>query len=159
MTFNEKLLSLRRKAGLSQEELAEKLGVSRQAVSRWEMGETMPDAQNILMLSDIFGVTTDYLLRDEMETGKTEKEETQAPAVHNTYVDNRSNTPIFNRILSIVHSALPAVFMGAAGYLAKDSAPAMLIFWLVAVFIQFTVTATQKNDLLASSPKERKTVF
>ena len=72
MTFNEKLLSLRRKAGLSQEELAEKLDVSRQAVSRWEMGETMPDAQNLIMLSDIFGVSVDYLLRDGM--GECKKE-------------------------------------------------------------------------------------
>ena len=75
MTFNEKLLSLRRKAGLSQEELAEKLDVSRQAVSRWEMGETMPDAQNLLLLSDIFGVTVDYLLRDATETEQAEKTE------------------------------------------------------------------------------------
>ena len=158
MTFNEKLLSLRRKAGLSQEELAEKLDVSRQAVSRWENGETLPDAQNLLVLSDIFGVTTDYLLRDGTETEKSEEKEAPAPTVNNTYIQKNS-VSLFSQIIRILHMALPAVFMGAAGYLAKDSAPAMLIFWLVAVFIQFTVTATQKNNLLASSQKERKTVF
>ena len=64
MTFNEKLLTLRKKAGLSQEELAEKLDVSRQAVSRWEMGAALPDAKNILELSRIFRVSADMLLHD-----------------------------------------------------------------------------------------------
>lgn len=50
---------------MSQEDLAGKLGVSRQAISRWESGETMPDAENLLKLSDLFEVTTDYLLRDD----------------------------------------------------------------------------------------------
>ena len=159
MTFNEKLLSLRRKSGLSQEELAEKLDVSRQAVSRWENGETLPDAQNLLVLSDIFGVTIDYLLRNETETEKTEEKEAPAQPINNTYINTNNGASVFSRMIRILYMALPAVFMGAAGYIAKDSAPAMLIFWLVAVFIQFTVTATQKNDLLASSQKERKTVF
>jgi transcriptional regulator with XRE-family HTH domain len=158
MTFNEKLLSLRRKSGLSQEELAEKLDVSRQAVSRWENGETLPDAQNLLVLSDIFGVTTDYLLRNGTETEKSEEKEAPAPTVNNTYIQKNS-VSVFSQIIRILYIALPAVFIGASGYLAKDSALAMLIYWLVAVFIQFTVTATQKNDLLASSQKERKTFF
>lgn len=68
MTFSEKLLRLRRQAGMSQEELAEKLQVSRQAVSRWELGAAMPDAPNLLALSKLFAVSTDYLLRDEWET-------------------------------------------------------------------------------------------
>ena len=68
MTMAEKILALRKKEGLSQEELAEKLGVSRQAISRWEMGAAFPDAPNILGLSRLFGVTTDYLLYDEYET-------------------------------------------------------------------------------------------
>lgn len=68
MTMAEKILAQRKKEGLSQEELAEKLGVSRQAISRWEMGAAFPDAPNILGLSRLFGVTTDYLLYDEYET-------------------------------------------------------------------------------------------
>lgn len=66
MTFPEKLTALRKQQGLSQEELAQKLFVSRQAVSRWESGATLPDAANLLQLSDLFGVTTDSLLRDGM---------------------------------------------------------------------------------------------
>lgn len=70
MKLNEKILSLRKKLGLSQEELAEKLNVSRQAVSRWEVGSAQPDASNVLQLSKLFGVTADYLLNDEYESDR-----------------------------------------------------------------------------------------
>lgn len=68
MKLSDKLVGLRKSAGMSQEELAEKLNVSRQAVSRWEMGTAMPDAANILQLSKLFHVTTDYLLNEEYES-------------------------------------------------------------------------------------------
>lgn len=64
MNLSEKIVLHRKSAGLSQEELAEKLNLSRQAVSRWESGTAMPDAGNILQLSKLFGVTADYLLND-----------------------------------------------------------------------------------------------
>ena len=63
MTIGEKIFKLRAKAGISQEQLAEKLGVSRQAVSRWESGETTPDMANIIGLCNIFGVSADHLIR------------------------------------------------------------------------------------------------
>lgn len=59
---------LRDKNGWSQEELAAKLNVSRQSVSKWEVGTSIPDLDKIMLLSEIFGVTTDYLLKDSMET-------------------------------------------------------------------------------------------
>lgn len=65
MTFGEKLQRLRQKAGMSQDALAEQLNVSRQAVSRWERDETMPEAEKVILLADLFGVTTDYLLRSQ----------------------------------------------------------------------------------------------
>lgn len=68
MTFGEKLLNLRKRNGYSQEELAEKLDVSRQAISRWEMGTAIPDSQNVLHLSKLFSVSTDYLLNDDYES-------------------------------------------------------------------------------------------
>ena len=68
MRLCEKIVLLRKKAGLSQEAMAEKLGVSRQAVSRWEVGSALPDASNVLQLSRLFSVTTDYLLNDEYES-------------------------------------------------------------------------------------------
>ena len=75
MTFGEKLQSLRQKAGMSQDVLAEKLDVSRQAVSRWERNETMPETEKVILLADLFGVTTDYLLRPEVETAEPTRRE------------------------------------------------------------------------------------
>ena len=74
MKFEEKLMDLRKKAAMSQEELADRLGVSRQAVSRWELGSTLPDAPNLLKLSDLFGVSIDWLLREgeTVEAGATQ---------------------------------------------------------------------------------------
>lgn len=66
MIFADKLIALRKKSGWSQEELAEKLGVTRQSVSKWEGAQSVPDIDKILQLSRLFGVTTDYLLKDEL---------------------------------------------------------------------------------------------
>ena len=67
MMLHEKIYILRKKNSLSQEALAEKLGVSRQSVSKWETGEATPEVNKLLALSRLFGVTTDYLLNDEAE--------------------------------------------------------------------------------------------
>ena len=75
MTFGEKLQSLRQRAGMSQDVLAERLQVSRQAVSRWERDETMPETDKVVALADIFGVTTDYLLRPQPKQTETAAEE------------------------------------------------------------------------------------
>lgn len=64
MTIGAKIQILRKQKGLSQEQLAEELGVSRQAVSKWEAEQSIPDIDKIIVLSDFFGVTTDYILRD-----------------------------------------------------------------------------------------------
>lgn len=68
MTFGEKLQKLRAREGISQDRLAELLDVSRQAVSRWERDETMPETEKVIRISAYFGVTTDYLLKDGPET-------------------------------------------------------------------------------------------
>ena len=68
MKLSDKIIGLRKSNGMSQEDLAEKLDVSRQAISRWESGTAMPDANNILQLSKLFGVTTDYLLNDDYQS-------------------------------------------------------------------------------------------
>ena len=67
MTFSEKLMDLRRKSGLSQEQLADRLGVTRQSVSKWESGTAMPELVKLNSLSDIFGVSVDYLVKDYLE--------------------------------------------------------------------------------------------
>ena len=78
MTFGEKLQKLRTRAGLSQDQLAELLDVSRQAVSKWERNEAMPEAEKLVRISRQFGVSTDYLLLEELEEPETAS--TTAPA-------------------------------------------------------------------------------
>ena len=67
MILAEKITEERKKNGWSQEELASRIGVSRQAVSKWESAGAVPDLQKILQLAELFGVSIDYLLKDEME--------------------------------------------------------------------------------------------
>lgn len=67
MIFADKLILLRKKAGWSQEELAEQMDVTRQSVSKWEGAQSVPDLDKMIRLSELFGVSTDYLLKDEME--------------------------------------------------------------------------------------------
>lgn len=70
MIFSEKLKSLRKQAGMSQEQLAEKLGVSRQAVTKWETGAGIPDIENIMAISALFDISIDQLLSNGRETRK-----------------------------------------------------------------------------------------
>lgn len=72
MKLADKIIDERKRCGLSQEELAEKLGVSRQAVSKWESEQSTPELKKIIQMADFFGISTDYLLRDEIES--TERE-------------------------------------------------------------------------------------
>ena len=84
MKLPDKIIKHRKANGWSQEDFAEKMDVSRQAISRWENGTALPDAQNILQISKLFHVTTDYLLNDDYESDsdipavKTATEETEA---------------------------------------------------------------------------------
>lgn len=79
MIFADKLIALRKKAGWSQEELAQQLNVSRQSVSKWEGAQSVPDLDKIVQLSRIFGVSTDYLLKDELEAQETAEPEPEQP--------------------------------------------------------------------------------
>ena len=79
MILADKIIENRKKNGWSQEDLAEKLGVSRQSVSKWESAQAIPDLKKILQLSEVFGVSTDYLIRDEIE---------EVPALEQAPVDN-----------------------------------------------------------------------
>ena len=72
MTFAEKLKSMRKQSGMSQEKLAEKIGVSRQAITKWENNSGIPDIENMLALSSLFNVSVDELLSNE----KIEKKQT-----------------------------------------------------------------------------------
>ncbi len=76
MIFADKLISLRKRAGWSQEELANQLDVTRQSVSKWEGAQSIPDLDKIVQMSRLFGVTTDYLLKDELEEPENAPEDT-----------------------------------------------------------------------------------
>ena len=78
MTIGAKIAACRKRAGMSQEKLANELDISRQAVSRWETGEAVPDTEKVIQLSRIFHVTTDYLLLDIDEAPQS-----AAPAENN----------------------------------------------------------------------------
>ena len=68
MSFAEKMIELRKQNGLSQQDLADRLGVSRQAISRWETGAVQPLADSVKSLAQVFQVSTDYLLNDDLDT-------------------------------------------------------------------------------------------
>lgn len=74
MILADKIINLRKKSGMSQEELADKIGVSRQAVSKWESMQSIPDLDKILKMSKLFNVSTDFLLKDELEVEETREE-------------------------------------------------------------------------------------
>ncbi len=74
MALSEKLYTLRKKSGLSQEQLAEQLGVSRQAISKWESGQSVPESDKLIVISSRFKVSLDYLLKEDDEQQVIPKE-------------------------------------------------------------------------------------
>lgn len=82
MTIADRILELRRAKGISQEELADKIGVSRQAVSKWESEQAVPDLDRIIILSEFFEVTTDFLLKG-IESDKVTNKENATPYILN----------------------------------------------------------------------------
>jgi len=105
MTFAEKLLQLRKREGYSQEELAHKLDVSRQAISRWEMGTAVPDSKNLLQISKLFDVSADYLLNDNQE------EYVREPILPKTKEENKILQMNLTLIAIITQTALLNVAM------------------------------------------------
>ncbi len=92
MIMADKIIELRKKSGWSQEELAEKLGVSRQSVSKWESAQSVPDLKKILAMSEIFGVSTDYLLKDEItDTGEPAAESDSEPPLRRVSMEQASD--------------------------------------------------------------------
>ena len=89
MILADKITELRKKAGWSQEELAAQLGVSRQSVSKWEGAQSVPDMEKILQLSNLFGVSTDYLLKDEITQPETKTHDNRYRINHCNRADRR----------------------------------------------------------------------
>ncbi|MBQ7187458.1 MAG: helix-turn-helix transcriptional regulator [Ruminococcus sp.] len=153
MILADKIIDLRKKNGLSQEELAEKMNVSRQSVSKWEGAQSVPDLNKIIMLSEIFGVSTDYLLKDTLDAPEGEvREESGTPLrtvsmeEANSFLDD--NRHYASRIalgtLICILAVIPMLALGAVSeytdreYLAGIGIGAMLciIAPAVAIFIR-----------------------
>lgn len=117
MKFQEKLQSLRKQRGMSQEKLAESLGISRQAVSKWESGQSYPDTDKWVALSNLFGVPIDNLVRDELLIEEERQQEHRLSAYYfMRRYEFRSKKTLFG--LPLVHINLGPGFCMAKGILA-----------------------------------------
>ena len=107
MIFADKLIQLRKKSGWSQEELAQQMGVSRQSVSKWEGAQAVPDLEKMLKLSQLFGVSTDYLLKDELEAA-----EATAPAEDTAPVLRRVSMEEASDFIALTANQAPIIALG-----------------------------------------------
>ena len=147
MILADKIIALRKKNGFSQEELAEKLGVSRQSISKWEGAQSTPDLERILEMSKLFGVSTDYLLKDEIEeTEYISSEENTVPRVSmeeaNSFLSVKANTAkriAIGTLLCIIGVAsllLMGAFSEAEGnFSLSENACASLGMILLLIFV------------------------
>ena len=114
MDISEKLLNLRKAKNLTQEELAEKLDVSRQSVSKWETGQCVPDADKLTVLSDIFGVSVDFLLRPseiDVLTIKAESLENQQKNLEKELLGKERRKRVILGCVSIYLIAFSVIFL------------------------------------------------
>ena len=136
MKLNEKIYDCRKKAGLSQDALAEKIGVSRQAVSKWEIGSAQPELDNIVALAKVFSVTTDWLLTDDPEPVSEEPPESPPTKNYPAWVDDLPQfvgrtLKRYGWIVGVYLSVIGAMFtgMGALGrYIAGKMTSAVMGF-------------------------------
>ncbi|MBQ8769021.1 MAG: helix-turn-helix domain-containing protein [Oscillospiraceae bacterium] len=173
MILADKIIKLRKKNGWSQEELADKMNVSRQAVSKWEAAQTTPDLEKILQLGNLFGVTTDYLLKDEMEDEEFAEGVEDTPvrkislAQANEYIEQRkeaSKKIAIATFLCIV-SVIPLLLLTAISQftdlpISEDIAAGIgvvAIFPIVAIAVMMFVRTGFKNapyEFLEEEPFE-----
>ncbi|MBR5975746.1 MAG: helix-turn-helix transcriptional regulator [Clostridiales bacterium] len=111
MTIADRILSLRKSKGMSQEQLADAIGVSRQAVSKWESEQATPDIDKVVIMSELFGVTTDYILKGIEPIPDND---------HKTIGDVIDQKVLTEKNSSRVKGILKWVLIGLAGILAID---------------------------------------
>ena len=121
MTIADRIQSLRKAQGMSQEELADRVGVSRQAVSKWESEQATPDLDKVVIMSDIFEVTTDYLLKG-IEPVKTDDHKTMADVLDQRILTEKNSKR--------AKTALKWFLIGFGALLAVDLI-SMLIYFIV----------------------------
>lgn len=111
MKFNEKLIELRKAKGLSQEELGNELGVSRQTISKWELGQSYPDFQKLVILSDFFNISLDKLIKD-IDLDDVRENNSDNEKVSKMYEDFQTAKTALNYLLNFF------AFIGVVGILA-----------------------------------------
>ena len=111
MILADKIILLRKKSGWSQEELAEKLNVSRQSISKWEGAQSVPGMDKILQLSEIFGVSTDYLLKDSIELEEYVEQESKSEESNVRYVSMEEANSYLDLTQNIAHKMALGVAM------------------------------------------------
>lgn len=122
MILADKIIALRKKNGWSQEELAEQLGVSRQAVSKWEGAQSVPDLERVLRMAQLFNVSTDFLLKDEME------ETEPAPAASGTaYTESPIRTVTMEEASAFLKAKATTTWRVALGTFLCTFAPIPLL--------------------------------
>ncbi len=132
MILADKIVNLRKRSGWSQEELAEKMGVSRQSISKWEGAQSVPDMNRILKLSEVFHVSTDYLLRDDME----ELQCSVIPATDTEQIEDDKGETLIKVSLEMANAYLEhckrSSFSIAVGVMICILSPVLLIYLSVA---------------------------
>ncbi len=164
MILAEKIIDLRKKMGWSQEELAEKLGVSRQSVSKWEGAQSLPDMDKIIRMSEIFSVTTDYLLKDEMGESEIVPQTSSEPGLRKVTMEEAANymkirkesapTMALSTLLCVASPILLLLLLGFSegGYmnmsevLAVGLGVSMLILVVAIAVIGFMRTGSKSSE-------------
>lgn len=133
MILADKIMTLRKKAGWSQEELAAQLNVSRQSVSKWESAQSIPDMDKVVQMSRLFGVTTDFLLKDELEIEEhTQSEPVDEPPLRRVTMEEAS------AYLALRREAAPQ--MALATFLCIISPVALLMLAAMSEFPRFGIS-------------------
>ena len=147
MNLSEKILKLRTARGMSQGDLAEKLEVSRQSVSKWETGQSVPDVDKLVRLADLFGVTTDYLLRETERASGKEAE----PAELSDSAGRRALRPVqvAGILLTCFGLLLTALAAWAAG--RGEMGHLELVMILLLVLPGLVLSLAPKHNLLAGA--------
>lgn len=133
-----RLLQLRKERGLSQEELADQLGISRQAVSKWERAEASPDTDNLICLAKLYNVSLDFLLQteDSLETIKTEQIKEEAKIIVDEDVeDEDAKKPKVLNMLSGLIPVLITITYFILGGVFNLWHPGWLVFLFIPVFL------------------------
>lgn len=173
MILADKIIELRKKNGWSQEELADQLGVSRQAVSKWESASSIPDLERVLAMSRLFGVSTDYLLKDELE-GEAPAAMVEEPSVSARRVSMeeageylrivRENAkPVALAVSACILSPIPLLMLSTLGMMNRLNSTAagltgvilllVVVALAVMVFIRYGMK-TQPFEYLEKEPIE-----